>query len=158
MLDEMKTRKDYEYNYQLDVENIEYLICHIAMLWRRVLNAKTKSLGIYGTERRVLVCIAHNPGLNQIQIANLLELEPQNLLRSLDKLEQLNWIKKCADKNDRRTKCLFITEEAKKIVAQLKSINKSIKPQILSGLNEEKIQQLLLHLTLIRDNLFKELS
>jgi MarR family transcriptional regulator for hemolysin len=158
MLDKIKPRKDYEYNYELDVEDIEYLICHIAMLWRRVLNAKTKSLGIYGTERRVLICIARNPGLNQIQIANLLELEPQNLLRSLDKLEQLNWIKKRADTNDRRIKCLFITEESKKIVSQLKSIKKKIKPQILSGLNEEKTQQLLQYLTLIRENLFKELS
>jgi len=150
--------KEYEYHYQLDVEDIEYLICHVSMLWRRLLNSKIKRLNIGGTEKRVLICIARNPGLTQIQIANLLELEPQNLLRSLDKLEQHHWITKCADANDRRSKCLFITDEAKTIIAQVNSINESVKPQILAGMDKKKIQELIKHLTDIRENLFRELG
>lgn len=153
-----KKRNDFEYNYQLDVEDIEYLICHITLLWRRIINNKTKHLGITSTERRALCCIDRNPGLTQIQIAGLLELEPQNLIRVLDKLEKLNLIKKCPDPDDRRNKCLFVTEEAAHLVTQLRSINKSIKPQILSSLNPNETQQLLDRLAVIRDNLYKELS
>ena len=148
----------YQYQYALDVYDIEYLICHVSMLWRRLANEKIKSLGITGTEKRVLVCIARNPGLTQVQIANLLELEPQNLIRSLDKLERQKWIKKCADANDRRAKCLFITDEAKKIVAKIKSLAENIKPQILAGLDEKKIQVLIKYLAEIRENLFEELA
>ena len=151
-------RKEYECNYELDVQDIEYLMCHVMMLWRRVVNSQIKSLGINATEKRVLVCISRNPGLTQTQIANILELEPQNLIRSLDKLEKQNWIKKCADTNDRRTKLLFTTEEAKPILNQIKKINASVKPQILFSINEKEIKELIHHLTNIRENLFKELD
>lgn len=150
--------KEYEYNYQLDVEDIEYLICHVSMLWRRLLNSKIKHLNISATEKRVLICIGRNPGLTQVQIANLLELEPQNLIRSLDKLEQQEWIAKQADANDRRSKCLFITDKAKKIISQVKEINESVKPQILTGMDKKQIEQLIQALTHVRENLFEELG
>lgn len=141
-----------------DIHDIEYLICHVAMLWRRLLHTKIKPLGISGTEKRVLFCIALNPGLTQVKIANLLELEPQNLMRSLDKLEKQGLITKTPDKKDRRVKCLFITKEAKKMVAQIQAIGNDIKPEILSGIENKKIQILVKQLSEIRENLFRELS
>jgi DNA-binding MarR family transcriptional regulator len=77
-----------------DIHDIEYLVCHVNLLWRRFLNNKIKNLGISGTEKRVLFCIARNPGMTQVQIAKLLELEPQNLVRILDRLGEEKWVVK----------------------------------------------------------------
>jgi|GEM_PF-3745965 MarR family transcriptional regulator for hemolysin len=141
-----------------DIFDIEYLVCHVGLLWRRLLNAKIKSLGISGTEKRVLFCIAHNPGLTQIQIANLLDLEPQNLMRSLDKLEQQKWIQKQSDPDDRRIKCLTITTTAHKVVAKIKKISDNLKPQILSGLDDKNLQVVINQLAKMRENIVEQLN
>lgn len=143
---------------EIDVHDIEYLICHVGMLWRRLLGTKIKTLGISTTDKRVLFSIGRHPGLTQIEIANHLELEPQNLIRSLDKLESQGWIEKRPRSEDRRVKCLFITPSAKKIIAEIKAMGHAIKPQILAGIDEKKMQILIQQLSLIRENLFKELE
>lgn len=142
----------------LDMHDIEYLICHVGNLWRRLLGKKIKSLGISVTEKRVLFAIVRHPGLTQVQIANLLELEPQNLIRSLDKLEKLGSIRRCADPNDRRVKCIAITDEGQKIISEIKKVSNEIKPQILLGLDDEAVQMVVKNLAEIKNNLFRELG
>jgi MarR family transcriptional regulator for hemolysin len=142
----------------IDIHDIEYLICHVGNLWRRLIGNKIKSLGICITEKRVLFAVARHPGLTQIQLANLLELEPQNLMRSLDKLEKLKWIEKKADQKDRRAKCLFVTDAANKVIAKIQKISSEAKPQILSGIDEKNLKKLVGQLGDIRENLFKELE
>jgi MarR family transcriptional regulator, transcriptional regulator for hemolysin len=141
-----------------DTVDIEYLVCHLGLLWRRLLNAKIKSLGVSGTEKRVLFCIAHNPGFTQVQIASLLDLEPQNLMRSLDKLEKLNWIQKQNDPDDRRIKCLTITTSAHKIIVKIKKLSDNIKPQILAGLDDKNIQVVISQLAKMRENISIQLA
>lgn len=142
----------------LDIHDIEYLICHIASMWRRLVGIKIKALGISTMEKRVLFAIARHPGLTQVQIANLLELEPQNLIRILDRLENQAWLEKRANPQDRRAKCLFVTREAKKMITQIRTLSQDIKPQILAGMDEVKIHTIVSQLTDIRENLFRELE
>jgi MarR family transcriptional regulator for hemolysin len=137
----------------LDIHDIEYLVCHIALLWRRLLGIKIKSLGINITEKRILFCIARNPGLTQIEVAKLLDLEPQNLMRSLDKMEKLGWIVKKQDPKDRRVKCLSVTPQAKKIISQINTLGDKLKPRILSGMDAKKTQLIVDQLSEIRENL-----
>lgn len=143
---------------EIDINDIEYLVCHVGNLWRRLLGVKIKALGINVTEKRVLFAIARYSGLTQVQIANLLELEPQNLIRSLDKLANLELIKKCADPNDRRVKCLSITPQGKKMIEKILVLSNSIRPEILQGMDDKKIEQVVKHMGLIRENLLKELG
>jgi MarR family transcriptional regulator for hemolysin len=136
-----------------DIYDIEYLVCHVGLLWRRLLNAQIKTLGFSGNEKRVLFCIAHNPGLTQVQIATLLDLEPQNLMRSLDKLEQQQLIAKQADPKNRRTKCLYIQPAAKHIIEKIKTLSDQIKPQILTGIDAKEIKQVVDTLARMRENI-----
>lgn len=151
-------KKVVDKNYAPDIFDIEYLVCHVGLLWRRLINAKIKTLGISGTDKRVLFCIAHNPGLNQVQIATLLDLEPQNLMRSLDKLEKKTWIEKRVDANDRRVKYLFVTPNAKKIIIKIKTLSENIKPQVLAGVDAKQIEVIVKQLGKMRENIFEHLE
>jgi MarR family transcriptional regulator for hemolysin len=141
-----------------DIHDIEYLICHVNLLWRRYLNINIKNLGISGTEKRVLYCIARNPGMTQVHVAKLLELEPQNLVRILDRLSQEEWIEKKANPGDRRVKCLSVTPKAEVIIAKIKAIGNKAKPEILSGIESEDAKILLASLEHIRTNLLAQLE
>jgi DNA-binding MarR family transcriptional regulator len=121
-----------------DIHDIEYLICHVNSLWRRFLNTKIKNLGISGTEKRVLFCVARNPGMTQVQIAKLLELEPQNLVRIL--------------------KCLSVTAKAEVIITKIKSIGNNAKAEIFAGVKNQDAKVLLESLGYMRANLLAQLE
>jgi MarR family transcriptional regulator for hemolysin len=141
-----------------DIHDIEYLICHVNSLWRRFLNTKIKNLGISGTEKRVLFCVARNPGMTQVQIAKLLELEPQNLVRILDRLSAEEWIEKTADPEDRRVKCLSVTAKAEVIITKIKSIGNNAKAEIFAGVKNQDAKVLLESLGYMRANLLAQLE
>lgn len=140
-----------------EAPDIEYLICQVALLWKRLLNVSTQHLGITGTERRALLCISCHPGLTQVAVADLLEIEPQNLMRALDKLQKSDWIEKKPDLNDRRAKCLFLTLKGKKMITQIKSLADEIRPKIINGMKDKELAAFTEHLALLRENLNKEL-
>jgi MarR family transcriptional regulator for hemolysin len=141
-----------------DIHDIEYLICHVNSLWRRFLNSKIKNLGISGTEKRVLFCVARNPGMTQVQIAKLLELEPQNLVRILDRLSEEEWIEKKANPGDRRVKCVSVTAKAEVIIAKIKSIGSNAKAEILAGIHNQDAKVLMASLGFLRTNLLAQLD
>lgn len=140
------------------LSDIECLLYDVSLLWRKALHHKTKQLQITSNERRVLFIIKRHPGLTQVQVARYLELEPQNLMRILDKFEKNNWIKKISDQQDRRAKLLYITESANAIIDRVMKIGGKMKPEILSGINQNelKILQKILHKT--KANLLVHLS
>src|SRR3990167_2906904 len=133
--------------------DIEYLVCYIGLLWRRLINSKIKPLGISGTEKRVLFCILRNSGLNQVQMATLLDLEPQNLMRSLDRLEKNGWIERQTDAKDRRVKCPYLTVAGKKIISKIQSLSNQLKPHILANMDEKNIQYVVKYLAQMRENI-----
>lgn len=141
-----------------DSHDIEYLVCHVGLLWRRLLNAKAKALGISGTERRALFAIARHPGHTQAQLAMHLDLEPQNLMRAIDKLEKEKWIIKQSDANDRRVKHLYMTPKAKKIINEINVLSDHLKPLILSGIDPKQLQIVQCHLQKMRENVLAQLA
>lgn len=142
----------------VDQNDIEYLICHVGLLWRRLIDNQVKTLGFTGTEKRVLICIGQYPGLTQIQIAKILHLEPQNLTHILDRLMKQNMIDKKTKENDRRVRCLYATLKGKKIIECFRKLSNELKPTILAGIPTENIRTAIKHLNAIRNNLLTQLD
>ncbi len=134
-------------------EELSYLVCHVAMLWRKLLNERVRALGINGMERRTLVAVADYPGATQIQIARLLDVEPQNLGRALDDLMAQGFLEKRVDPADRRARCLFVTIKGKKLLKRIHELNCALKPGILTGLAETEHRKIAQHLGSMRSNL-----
>ncbi len=70
----------------MDEQDIEFLICDISVLWRRAFSLHTKEMGISTIERRIILNVDRRPGATQVEIANLIDIEPQNLTKPLDRL------------------------------------------------------------------------
>ncbi len=142
-----------------DLEDIEYLICHIGMLWRRLINARVKAeLGLSDLEKRVLCCVARQLGNTQIQIARILDIEPQNLTRVLDQLAARKLIERRENQRDRRAKCLYLTPAAEEIFEKVCLLSKEIQPDVLRGISDKNIRATVQDLNIIRENLFLRLN
>lgn len=135
------------------MNDIEFNICDAASLWRRLFNSQSKELGICNIERRIIISVDRHPGSTQIEIAHLLEIEPQNLIRPLDKLVTENLIEKRADVKDRRSKLLFITPQCQGVLTKIHEMADAVRPIALSGLSPAEIEQLKRNLIKIKQNL-----
>ncbi len=139
-------------------DDIEFLICDTALLWRRLLNSQTRLIGISNIERRIIINVERTPGATQIEIANLLEIEPQNLIRPLDKLVAENLIEKRPDPKDRRSNTLFITQQCRTVLAKINKMMNTMRPIALANLSTEEIEQLKENLVKIKGNLESHLT
>lgn len=139
-------------------DDIEFLICDTALLWRRLLNSQTKLIGISNIERRIIINVERAPGSTQIEIANLLEIEPQNLIRPLDKLVAGNLIEKRPDPKDRRSNSLFITQQCRTVLAKIYKMMDAMRPIALANLSTKEIWQLKKNILKIKGNLESHLT
>lgn len=120
-------------------DDIEYLICDVGLLWRKLYNQEAKKLGLGTVDRRAMIYIERNPGLTQVQLADFLEMDPQGLTRILDRLEQKGWLEKQTSANDRRAKCLFISKQGKPILTKLRKSIDQLRPSVLKNISQSEI-------------------
>lgn len=134
-------------------DDFEFLICDVAILWRRLVSVRSKELGISNLERRIMLQAKRHPGATQVEIANLIDVEPQNLIQPLDKLIHHGWIEKRSDVKDRRVKRIFLTPEAKSIMTKINAIGDQIRPGILNKISKPDLEKLTTQLTEMKINL-----
>lgn len=138
---------------ELSMKEVEFLVCEVANLWRKALNNQLKSLNLTPCERRVLFTIVTKPNSTQVEVANLTDIEPQNLTRILDVLTELDYIEKKPGQHDRRVKRLHAKPEGHKIAQQVLEASDGLRPTLLADTSENEIADMAETLDKIRQNL-----
>jgi MarR family transcriptional regulator for hemolysin len=77
---------------------------------------RTAALGLTLPHCKVLVYLANHEGISQTQLAELTDLEPMTLVRTLDYLESQGWLERRNDPADRRARRLFLKPKGKPFV------------------------------------------
>jgi O-acetyl-ADP-ribose deacetylase (regulator of RNase III)/DNA-binding transcriptional ArsR family regulator len=86
-----------------------FILNDVARLLRTYADYKAAQFGITRAQWAVLVRLDRFEGLNQSELAEVLDLQPITLTRLLDKLCDSGLIERRPDPNDRRAKRLFLT-------------------------------------------------
>src|SRR5258708_28879067 len=74
------------------------------------------ALGLTLPQWRVLIYLADHEGISQVQLAELTDLEPMTLVRTLDCLESHGWLERRSDPADRRARRLYLKPKGKPLV------------------------------------------
>lgn len=131
-------------------------VYELSRAMRQYLGRATRSLGFTQEQWRALWHLSRNEGLTQTNLASLLEVQPISLTRALDRLAEQGLIERRPAPNDRRAMQVFLTDEAKPVIAELHVILDEFKRTAIAGLSEaeqEKTTELLRHM---RANLDKQ--
>ena len=134
-------------------QSIGFLISDTARLMRRRFDQRARHLGLTRAQWQVLAHLQRNEGINQIGLADLLDIEAITLCRTIDRMEEGGWVERRADPNDRRAQLLFLTERARPFIADMRVIAEEIYAEALSGLPADTRQTLTEILTAMRTNL-----
>ena len=101
------------------METLPYEIGETAHAVKRVFARRAAHLGITGAQAKVLLRLTRNPGLRQVELADILDIEPITLTRMIDRLEEAGYVERAADPADRRAWRLQLTDTAQPLVVKL---------------------------------------
>ena len=90
-------------------------------LLRNYIDHRAKGRGTTRAQWIVLFRLRQQEGLSQVDLADVLELQPISLVRLLDRLVEHGLLERRHDLRDRRTNRLFLTERGRQLVDDLDS-------------------------------------
>ena len=130
-----------------------FMLNDVARLLRTYADHKAAQFGITRAQWAVLVRLERSEGLNQTELADVLDLQPITLTRLLDKLSDSGLIERRPDPSDRRAKRLFLTPVARPLLEQLSALGEETMASTLAGIERERIEQIVSQLALVKENL-----
>jgi MarR family transcriptional regulator for hemolysin len=109
-------------------------------LLRNYIDSRAKSRGTTRAQWIVLFRLRQQEGLSQVDLADVLELQPISLVRLLDRLVEHGLLERRPDPRDRRANRLFLTRSGRQLVDDLDTLRDSIATDVLRDLPSEAIQ------------------
>jgi DNA-binding MarR family transcriptional regulator len=109
-------------------------------LLRNYIDHRAKGRGTTRAQWIVLFRLRQQEGLSQVDLAEVLELQPISLVRLLDRLVEHGLLERRPDPRDRRANRLFLTKTGRQLVDDLDSLRDSIAADVLQGMPASTIE------------------
>lgn len=133
--------------------SLGFLLYETSRLMRRKLDQCFKPLGLTQVQWRALARLSHSEGVNQVKLADLLEVRPITLARLIDRLEAAQWVERRPDPSDRRACRLFLTSQAQPLLQKMQVLAREVREEALEGLPDGAREALINSLCHIKQNL-----
>jgi DNA-binding MarR family transcriptional regulator len=122
-------------------------------LLRNFIDHRAKSRGTTRAQWIVLFRLREQEGLSQVDLADVLELQPISLVRLLDRLVEHGLLERRHDPKDRRANRLFLTANGRQLVDDLDGLRDTIATDVMRDLSEDTVRTTLRALRDIKDRI-----
>src|SRR6202022_3269162 len=109
-------------------------------LLRNYIEHRAKERGTTRAQWIVLFRLRQQEGLSQVDLAEVLEMQPISLVRLLDRLVEHGLLERRHNPKDRRANRLFLTASGRQLVDDLDSLRDSIATDVLQDIPTEAIE------------------
>lgn len=130
-----------------------YLIHDVSRLRRIVFDRTLAPLKITRSQWRVLELVAQSDGLAQTDLADALDLGKVALGSFIDRLERAGFVSRRTDPGDRRVNRVYLTDEARRCLGELRKEIEKFDATILSEVKETELQAAWRTLLVMKRNL-----
>jgi DNA-binding MarR family transcriptional regulator len=122
-------------------------------LLRNYIDNRAKGRGTTRAQWIVLFRLRQQEGLSQVDLAEVLELQPISLVRLLDRLVEHGLLERRPDPRDRRANKLFLTPDGRQLVDDLDSLRDDIATDVLRDIPADALQTSLNTLVDIKEHI-----
>lgn len=122
-------------------------------LLRNYIDNRAKGRGSTRAQWIVLFRLREQEGLSQVDLAEVLELQPISLVRLLDRLVEHGLVERRHDPRDRRANRLFLTASGRQLANDLDSLRDFIATDVLQDIPVAAIETSLETLKDIKDRI-----
>lgn len=115
-------------------------VYELSRAWRMRVDALMRPLGLTNATSSVLCTLACSPKpLTQRELAELLGVEGPTLVRLLDRLETMGWVRRDPVPGDRRMKHAALTDKALPFLDELVRVAVKLEEELLDGIPQERL-------------------
>jgi DNA-binding MarR family transcriptional regulator len=122
-------------------------------LLRNYIDHRAKTRGTTRAQWIVLFRLRDQEGLSQVDLADMLELQPISLVRLLDRLVEHGLVERRSDPRDRRANRLFLTASGRQLADDLDSLRDTIATDVLQGMSAATLETSLKTLREVKDRI-----
>jgi DNA-binding MarR family transcriptional regulator len=131
-----------------------FLIAEVGRLYgKRYDDLAKSSLELTRAQCRIIAYLAHYGDMNQVSLAQRLEVAPISAGRMLERLEESGWVVRMANPNDRRELQVSLTPKAESVLAAARRVGDEVQAEALAGFTPEEAEQFSQMLQRVRANL-----
>lgn len=134
-------------------KSLGFAIHDVARLLRWSFDRQSASLGLTRAQWSVLAHLSRRDGVQQKDLAQVMDITPITLARHLDRLEVDAWIERRDDPDDRRAKRVYLNAKARPMLDALSSLGQKVRETALQGISPDEEAQFMAVLLRIRENL-----
>ncbi|WP_316175236.1 MULTISPECIES: MarR family winged helix-turn-helix transcriptional regulator [unclassified Bradyrhizobium] len=120
---------------------------------RNYIDHRAKARGTTRAQWIVLFRLRAQEGLSQVDLAEVLELQPISLVRLLDRLVEQGLLERRHDPKDRRANRLYLTVAGHKLVDDLDDLRDAIAADVLHCIPDDVVATSLTTLREIKDRI-----
>lgn len=121
-------------------------------LLRNYIEHRARTRGTTRAQWIVLFRLRQQEGLSQVDLADVLELQPISLVRLLDRLVDQGLLERRPHPGDRRANQLYLTKTGRQLVDDLDSLRDSIAAEAFRDVPAAALQTALDALNRVKDN------
>jgi DNA-binding MarR family transcriptional regulator len=133
-----------------------YALRDASLRYTRLFEQRARALGLTLMQCRALVLLSENDGITQRELAKLIEVDAMGIVRIVDRMEALGWVRRLKTPDDRRTRRLQVTPAADPILSRIRAIVVEVRGLALSGFSEAECALFMSFLERLHGNLADE--
>lgn len=114
---------------------------------------RARSLGMTLPQCKVLVYLTDHEGMSQARLAELTDLEPMALVRTVDSLESQGCLERRSDPADRRARRLYLLAKGKSLVEDVWRLADLTRREAFAGIPRKQADLMIESLEKIQNNL-----
>ena len=134
------------------MQTLPFEIGETAHALRKAFDRRAVGMGVTRAQWKVLFRLERVPGLRQIELADLLDIEPITLSRIVDRLEEAGLVERVADPADRRAWRLHVTAKAQPLIGKLHAVADEMIAEAFAGIDPTHIAIARQVLASVREN------
>lgn len=132
---------------------LTFQLVETARLLRTHVDQRAREHGTTRAQWGVLGRLRRQEGLNQVSLAEQLDMQPISVARLIDRLEDQKLVERRPDPRDRRAHLLHLTPQGRALVDGLDGLRSEIATDLLGDVEEDAIRTALETLATVRERI-----
>lgn len=133
--------------------SLGFALADVTRLMRRAFRHRLRGSELTHTQARVLVHLANDSGIRQVELAERLEMQPIALSRVIDQLAERGVVERRPDPTDGRAHLLAPTRQARSHLDAIARVTAAIRADALRGVSAADAEIALAVIQAMRANL-----
>ena len=135
--------------------SLGFLLADVSRLVRKRFDMRARALDLTRAQWRVLAQLRRREGINQRDLAEILEIENITLTRHIDRLEAKGWVERRRDPADRRAWNLYLNEKVQPVLDRMREFSEITRAEALTGIPQAESEALIDQLLRIKGNMLE---